>query len=92
MELAGLEPATSWVRFAVAAVRPEASIFGQFGSISAEIGPKNGVFGPISLTGRRSVRRTLIGGPGSSLRLYAHPHLGARAFLKEQDQELRAIG
>jgi len=62
MELAGLEPATSWVRsrralaltsaicrvFAAVEARPEARIFGQFPPISAGIGPKKPVFGPIS--------------------------------------------
>ncbi len=62
MELAGLEPATSWVRsklafdsslaclqgFAALAREVEAEIFGQFPLISAGIGPQNEVFGPIS--------------------------------------------
>ena len=65
MELAGLEPATSWVRsrralaltlgylrvFAVSAARLRPPIFRQFPLISAGIGPKKRRFGPIS--GRR---------------------------------------
>src|SRR5918994_5099477 len=77
MELAGLEPATSWVRsrralalslaclqaFAGADTRSEALVFGRFPPISAGIGPKKRVFGPISrLTGAylwRASRREL---------------------------------
>jgi hypothetical protein len=61
VELAGLEPATSWVRsrralalclahllgFQVLAARSEVRDFGQFPPISAEIGPNKRVFGPI---------------------------------------------
>jgi hypothetical protein len=62
VELAGLEPATSWVRsrrslalslaclqgFRVGEARSVARDFGQFPLVSAEIGPKKPVFGPIS--------------------------------------------
>jgi hypothetical protein len=62
VELAGLEPATSWVRLALslACLRgfrarggPSGGrVFGQFPLISAGIGPKKRVFGPISRSGR----------------------------------------
>jgi hypothetical protein len=67
MELAGLEPATSWVRsrrspalslaclqgFYALEARSEARLFGQFPLISAGIGPKKRRFGPISAATRR---------------------------------------
>jgi len=81
MELAGLEPATSWVRFrrspalsiacsrdfAVVEARPEARFFGQFPPISAGIGPKKRLFGPISRRAELRLPRWLPVDPDPAL-------------------------